>query len=542
MEIIKYLFSQSKKLLILSTICSIISGLTGASLVGIIGQAVDQTGNTKNLAIIFFFACGIFFISKTISELSLLNLTQNAILRLRISLSNKILLTSARKLHELGQHGLLAVMTKDIDIFVQCFTLIPLAFGNAILIISCFVYLAWLSWKLFLILVIFLLFGLYGFHLAEQRPLLLMQKVRDQVDLLYNNFQGLIDGNRELKINSEKGRKFIDEIITINANEFKCAFIKSTTSYTWVLNVGAITYYIAIGIILFLVPILSPGTNDNLIAISLVMVYLSRPISDLMGAMPTLRQASISLQRMQQLDDALRDTPPLDVDELKNPFFCQNSLLLELNDVIHYYPSDVDDVRFKLGPMNLKIQQGESVFIIGGNGSGKTTLAMLLVGLYEIEAGAIFLNGIEMTNINRNHYRQHFSVVFADFHLFEHILDSSPDTTERATRYIHALGMDKKVRIVDGKFSTTTLSTGQRKRLALVASYLEDRPIYIFDEWAADQDPIFKRVFYTELLPDLQSQGKTIIVISHDDSYFDCADRILKLHDGVLVEIKNLST
>ncbi|MBH9340157.1 cyclic peptide transporter, partial [Pseudomonas aeruginosa] len=88
----------------------------------------------------------------------------------------------------------------------------------------------------------------------------------------------------------------------------------------------------------------------------------------------------------------------------------------------------------------------------------------------------------------------------------------------------------------DGNFSTPDLSTGQRKRLALINAWLEERPVLVFDEWAADQDPAFRRVFYTELLPDLKRQGKTIIVISHDDRYFEMADQLIRLSAGKVVK------
>ena len=195
-----------------------------------------------------------------------------------------------------------------------------------------------------------------------------------------------------------------------------------------------------------------------------------------------------------------------------------------------------------LGPVDLMLEQGELVFVVGGNGSGKTTLSMLLLGLYAPESGCVVLNGVEVDDDNREQYRQHFAAVFADFHLFEHLLgDDSADAEQRtaeATRYVKALGLGHKVSIVDDRFSTVDLSTGQRKRLALVSAYLDDKPFYLFDEWAADQDPTFKRVFYMELLPELKARGKTVIVITHDDAYFQQADRVLKVENGRLIQVE----
>jgi putative ATP-binding cassette transporter len=108
------------------------------------------------------------------------------------------------------------------------------------------------------------------------------------------------------------------------------------------------------------------------------------------------------------------------------------------------------------------------------------------------------------------------------------------EVDDRAKEYLSDLGLNLKVSIVNGKFSTINLSQGQRKRLALLVAYLEDRPIYLFDEWAADQDPRFKETFYRSLLPDLKERGKTIILISHDDRFYDVGDRIITLDSGIV--------
>jgi putative ATP-binding cassette transporter len=210
---------------------------------------------------------------------------------------------------------------------------------------------------------------------------------------------------------------------------------------------------------------------------------------------------------------------------------------LELDGVAHQYHHEQYDNSFRLGPIDLKFNPGELVFIVGGNGSGKTTLVKLLTGLYPPEAGEIRLDGERITDENRARYRQLFSVVFSDFHLFDHMLGLEDAQSEtRAREYLRRLQLDHKVQIKDGRFSTVDLSQGQRKRLALLAAYLEDRPIYVFDEWAADQDPYFKRIFYSQLLPELKARGKTVIVISHDDHYYEVADRLIKLNYGQVEE------
>jgi putative ATP-binding cassette transporter len=209
---------------------------------------------------------------------------------------------------------------------------------------------------------------------------------------------------------------------------------------------------------------------------------------------------------------------------------------LELIGVTHSYRNERDDTPFILGPIDLSLRKGDLVYLVGGNGSGKSTLGKIICGLYPPESGQIRLNGKLITDKNRDEFRQFFSVIFSDFYLFENLMGlQSVNLDAQAKEYLDQLHLSHKVKVIDGALSTTSLSQGQRKRLALMTAYLEDRPFYLFDEWASDQDPIFKQIFYTRLLPDLKARGKTVLVITHDDKYFDLADRIIKLDFGKIV-------
>jgi putative ATP-binding cassette transporter len=206
---------------------------------------------------------------------------------------------------------------------------------------------------------------------------------------------------------------------------------------------------------------------------------------------------------------------------------------VDLVGVRHTYRDNDKVDEFQIGPLDLTIYPGELIFLIGGNGSGKTTLAKLLLGLYEPLDGEILLDGKAVTLKTRDDYRQYFSVIFSDFYLFDRLFGfSNPDLEARGHEHLVQLQLDHKVRIDKDKLSTVDLSQGQKKRLALLTAYLEDRPIYVFDEWASDQDPMFKQVFYYQILPELKARGKTVIVISHDDRYYNLADRIIKLERG----------
>jgi putative ATP-binding cassette transporter len=263
-------------------------------------------------------------------------------------------------------------------------------------------------------------------------------------------------------------------------------------------------------------------------------LYLMGPLAGVMTSLSLFGRASVALQKVEQLGVSLaaHSTETCSFDRVESEGSFSG---LELKGVVHSYHREEEDSHFVLGPIDLVFHPGELVFLVGGNGSGKSTLAKILAGLYVPEAGEIRLDGRLITDANRDEYRQLFSAVFADFYLFENLLGlHSANLDAQAEEYLERLHLHHKVKIRNGALSTTAVSQGQRKRLALLTAYLEDRPFYLFDEWAADQDPYFKGVFYTQLLPDLKSRGKTVVVISHDDKYFDTADRIIKLDYGKL--------
>lgn len=282
---------------------------------------------------------------------------------------------------------------------------------------------------------------------------------------------------------------------------------------------------------LFLLTRFFPVDGPVISGYAMIFLYMIMPIEGLLSALPNISSAKVAIERINAINE---DLPP------ENMLPAQQAASFDdiaLDGVTHRYYRDREDEVFTLGPINLSFMPGELVFLIGGNDSDKTTLAKMLVGLYAPEGGRIILNGKPVNEAERDIYRQHFSVVFSDFYLFEALHGLKLEGLDsRAQGLLKALHLDHKVKIEKGVFSTTELSQGQRKRLALLVTYLEDRPFYVFDEWAADQDPVFKDVFYRQLLPDLKAQGKTVLFISHDDRYFHLADRYVKLDYGQLVE------
>uniref|UniRef100_UPI00036693E4 cyclic peptide export ABC transporter n=1 Tax=Pseudomonas tolaasii TaxID=29442 RepID=UPI00036693E4 len=263
----------------------------------------------------------------------------------------------------------------------------------------------------------------------------------------------------------------------------------------------------------------------------LVLLYMKGPLEHLIGTLPIVSRAQIAFRRIAELSEQFSSPEPhlMLADKGTKASPVQQ---LELRDVSFAFPPVAGSDAFRLGPVNLTINEGEIIFIVGENGCGKTTLIKLLLGLYPPQQGEVRLNGHLVNAENRDDYRQLFTTIFADYYLFDDVVQGDQHIPEDANTYLQRLEIAHKVSVLDGKFTTTDLSTGQRKRLALVNAWLEERPVLVFDEWAADQDPTFRRIFYTELLPDLKRLGKTIIVISHDDRYFNVADQLVRMEAG----------
>src|SRR5438270_788049 len=310
--------------------------------------------------------------------------------------------------------------------------------------------------------------------------------------------------------------------------------IPNITNAVGLIPLLCVNVAIVIGLILFIFPKMHSLDRALLTGYALTLLYLMTPLQVTMNSLPLLTRANVALNKVNEMGFSLASQGSEQVEERHSQTDTWEKL--QLSSVTHRYHGDGEASDFVLGPLDLTFKPGEMVFIIGGNGSGKTTFVKLLTGLYTPESGTIYLNGEPIGPENKEAYRRHFSAVFSDFYLFQTmfgLVDNQLD--QRASEYLERLKLSHKVQIEKGKLSTTDLSQGQRKRLALLTAFLEDRPVYIFDEWAADQDPYFQDFFYMHLLPDLTARHKTVFVITHDDRYYHLAERIITLDSGQVI-------
>ncbi|WP_342374019.1 cyclic peptide export ABC transporter [Myxococcus stipitatus] len=532
MKLVLFLIQRAKGRFALATLLGLVGGGMSAALIAVIGNALSGTMPTGPGMLTFAALAVLGLLTRFFSQVVLNSLHQGELQRMRLQLGRQILATPLRRLEETGPHRLQSALSNDIQAMSSSMGLIPVIFIDLTVVVGCLGYMAWLSWTSFLGTLVFLLVGGLIYWIPQERGVSIVRKVHGQQSLLFKCFRGITDGIKELKLNQARRAAFIRESFEPTTSALHHAHVRASRYYAAATNWGTFIFLVFIGLMIYAAPLVLDVSAKELMGYTLTALYLQQPLTTLMRNVPVLSQGTIALEHLEKLTLSPPDAgAPL----LPPPRAFER---LEVSGITHTYFRDNDDSRFTLGPIHLELVPGEIVFIIGGNGSGKTTLAKLLTGLYTPESGALRVDGRDITDENREQYQQYFSAVFSDFHLFDSLLGLAP--AERARRlqgYLERLQLDKKVSIdTAGKLSTTDLSLGQRKRLALLASWLEDRPIYLFDEWAADQDPAFKDVFYLELLQELKRAGKAVVVISHDNHYFHVADRIIQLDSGRLVE------
>lgn len=520
-----------RSLITLAIISGMISGLASTSLLAVINSVL--TGHTTRAGSAFIALCVLISASGFFGQWLLLRLTAQASYDVRMKLARQILAAPYAVAEEKGIPRLLAAFSEDVPAVTLAILTLPLLVTQIAIILGCLLYLSWLYWQLLLCLLASMVIGILSYRTAAKRSHYHFRLMREGYDRMYVALRGLTEGLKELIMHRRRRDEFMVHELDPAVMTIRNQAIQGNTIGTAATNAGQILFFAFIGLVLFVAPRFTTASHEVLFGYTVAVLFMIAPLTLLLNQMPILSRGYVSARKIDSLGLDLSSCEP----ERAAPLTAAPASWkhLDLAGLTHRYRHDGPEDEFHLGPLDLSFTPGELVFLVGGNGSGKTTLAKLLMGLYEPEKGQIRLDGRPVSSDWRDEYRQNFSVVFYDFFLFEKLLGINDNNlAARAVPYLEKLQLGHKVQIEDRKFSTLNLSQGQRKRLALLTSYLEDRSIYIFDEWAADQDPMFKEIFYHQILADLKKLGKTIIVITHDDRYFDVADRIIKLDRGQL--------
>lgn len=465
-------------------------------------------------------------LSTLVAQLMLTKLGHRFVFRLRTKLTKQILDTPVVQLERLGNAKLLASLSTDIQSLTVAFVRLPELVQGVVLCVSIAVYLAYLSLPLTLIMIVWVLGIVLVAGWLVRYVYAYLEKLRLKNDKLYQYYQSIIDGKESLKLNRHRAKSLHQDFGKL-ANDYRQDIIKADTYHLSAVNWSNIMMFASIGLILWLAAQIG---IDMAMATTfcLTILFLQTPLLKAIGAYPVLQSAQVALDKVQslQLADYTPDFHQTSHQQWQSIDFCQ----------VGYGHLDAQNQpKFSLQPIDFTLNRGEVVFLIGANGSGKTTFAKILTGLYTPSEGEILLDGSPILD-RLSAYQQMFAAIFSDFYLFDHLLGDGdlPVDDRLVDEWLERLQLHEKISIQNHHIDQLKLSQGQKKRLALLMAIAENKPILLLDEWAADQDPVYRRYFYQHIIPLLKQQGKTLIVISHDDRYFMAADRLLMMKNGQL--------
>lgn len=478
--------------------------------------------NEKNLTplLLFMLYLLLFLAFSIFSRIALSNIGNEFVFELRTKIIKRILDTPNQKINSIGKSNLLASLSSDILALTNGFMRIPELIQGGLTIIFASCYIAYLSPVMFGFLCLWMGFSLAVSMKSMKKINEFFQEHRKNEDTLYKDYQTTIEGHRELSLNNELARhlyenRFIPNAILLRKNIIK-AEIHQALSSNWIsaMMLGGI------GIVLYFCLAYNMASLQDAITIALAILFLRAPLMMVLFSLPSIFRSKIAYERLKKLD----------LEPFKSNFEMSETYnswkRLELRNINFDYDSG-----FGLKDINLALNRSEITFLIGKNGSGKSTLFNVLSGILEPKGGEILIDNEAISKQNIKEYRNSIAAIFSDLYVFDEILNYD---LELANALFEKFGLSKKVEIKDGKFSTTNLSNGQKRRLLLISALLSGRKFLMLDEFAADLDPEFRREFYREILPDLKAKGYTIFAISHDDAYFDVADKIYKIENGKL--------
>lgn len=514
-----------------------LAGMANAILIALINIAAEQSVldvpvETQTL-LLYLIAFCIYLIANRTSLQEANGFLQKRLSALRLRIADKILQADLRTLEKIGHGDIFSTLAQETNHLSHTFALLASASQSMMLLFFCLIYIAFLSKIAFIVVALSTAFALYFFWRRRMAMNQAMVEVHAHESHFLDSLQHYTDGFQEIRLNADKNDALHKRFKRV-LNDLERVVVGIGGKWAVLLLFSNAFLYALVGVVVFVLPIFFQGYTDTIYKIVAASIFLVGPVAAVTSAAPLFAKANIGLGHVFELEQRLnRDDVPITVpgDEA-NPFLSFKTITLE--GIQFSYRDAGHNAIFTTGPWTLDIHRGERLFVLGGNGSGKSTALKLIANLYESDGGQILVDGVPITDLSRPNYRALFSCIFTDFHLFDRLYGLEGVSPSRVNELIGWMELEDKVEFTNGRFSTLELSTGQRKRLAMIVSLLEDREIYLFDEWAADQDAHFREIFYTEILAQLKEQGKTVLVVTHDDRYWHLSDRTLNLEIGAM--------
>lgn len=511
---------------------SVFVGITNTALIGLINMAATDVSNGDSVTWQFFAFAALLLLLLLVTRRSNdenIRSAQTLIYRFKIKIMSDVFKSNLGKIDEIGRNYIMEVLARDTQSVSSAVGVTVTTCQAIATLLFLTLYMATVSLTAFLIIfastALILIVGVSElFKVTGQ-----LQKVAEREGSVNAIYADYLSGYKEIKMNSDRAYEITRHMVkeSKDVNEEKGRLVVTITNF---FNNLQILLYVIVGIMVFVVPAITSDFAPHVTTAATTALFLAGSLSGIIVSIPNLSQANVAARTLQTLAKRLAESAqeaPADREEIYDQI---KGITLE--GVCYQHPGQEKRMGFTLGPVDYQFDAGKVYFIRGNNGSGKTTLMRILIGLYQPSAGRILVNGLPISEPTTGAYRDMFSVVFSDFHLFKTLYGLPADDVRRMEDLLKVFQMEGKVSIQNGQFSSLQFSTGQRKRLALIVALLEDRPFVILDEWAADQDPEFRQEFYENIIPKLRAMGKTVIAITHDDHYYDRADHVLFMANG----------
>ena len=538
MDFFKFLRQEHAKSGYYAVAMALAAGVLNGLLAGLVivtAQHIQPAEKNFKYLLLFVAALGAYWYAKRYSLSRNTELVEGALARIRHRVTDAIRKSDLEKFEQVGAARITSVISTDAVTLSQYTPFLINAASSLVMIVVAFFF-VWFMSKLALVLTMaVLVISLIYYFILHGELKVRIEKTSAKQTEYFDGLAALLRGFKELKINRAKNEDFFQNRLCVLSEEMRELKFSTGRDFNKLYLFAQSFAFILLGVILFVIPTLSPSQTPIIPQVVAIILFVLGPIGEVVGCAPLLAQCNNAVRNIQRLEDDLRQpagpTPP--VRATKEPARFGK---IELRGITYTYQHPSGEQGFTLGPLDFTLTPGETVFLVGGNGSGKSTLLKLFQNLYRPAGGELLWDGIRVGNGNALRYRDLFSIVLSDYHLFDRLYGLEKVDLARAEQLLDRMHLSGVTQIEDGRITNTNLSGGQRKRLALVVSLLEDKPVYVFDEWAADQDPEFRRHFYEAILPDMKRRGTTVLAATHDDRYFAQADRIVKMELGNFVQ------
>nr|QEO74265.1 ABC transporter ATP-binding protein [uncultured bacterium] len=515
-----------------------LSALSNAALLATINAAADNAANAlanTRMMVLFAIIVVVFLRTQRYVLLTSISEVERILDAIRLRISRLVARSDLRRLELVGRARIYGSLHRETVTISQAASTLVVACQSAMMVVFSLIYLGWLSRGALALMLIAIVVSVRVHYKRVMQSSRLLHEAQHTENEFFDAFTHMLEGFKEVKLNRARAESLTGQLAAISTR-LRDVKVRSAASFALQFLYGQLSVYLLLGAIVFLLPRLAAEYTDVVTKATASILFIVGPLTNLFSTMPYFSAANVAAEAIVELEQQLEAATEPPSDERRPAASAPPTI--DMRGVRFSFADSAGHPTFTVGPIDLTIPSAEVLFIVGGNGSGKSTFLKLLTGLYPPDEGLISLGGITLNAATAVWYRSHFAAVLSDYHLFDRLYGVEDVDVEQVNDLLTMFEIESKTGLEDGRFTTLDLSAGQKKRIALAVALLEDRPILVLDEWAADQDPEFRRYFYETLIPRLKGEGRTIVAATHDDRYFSAADRVLKMEDGRFTDLK----